>query len=249
MNPTPLIVTIDGTAASGKSSVARLTALQLHFLWLSSGRLFRLVGLMASEQGWLPRQTDHTVKTDNRQFLEKCVEDLKSSLVIQKKGDVFTINNRDITQDLLSEKAGVCASQIAQDPLCRELLLHWQRDLAQSLTHRSPDFHGVIFEGRDMGTVVFPFAPLKFFLTCKLHLRAQRRWQELHPNQTPTSQDLAELQSLLRQRDHKDTHRKIAPLKPADDAMIIDTTFEKLDNTVGQVSEKILNYLNAQTKT
>lgn len=190
-----------------------------------------MVGYMAWKQGFLP--TNDFARPDYQKDLAECVKHLSAALVFTPDGKML-LEGIDYSQQLAAEETGRHASFIAKDPKCRQLLSEWQRQLAQ---HLSPQ--GVVIEGRDMGTVVFPSAPLKFFLTCDLATKTQRRWHELYPHQQPTPSDLQKMSDLLSQRDQRDKARKIAPLKPADDAYVIDTTHRDVNNVVGCIVAKI----------
>lgn len=241
--PQPPIITIDGHASSGKSSVARLVAQRHQLRWMSSGKLYRMVGLLAHQRQFLP-QDNLTFKDPNYQAnLTTLVEQLRAELIYHPDGRV-TLGKINYSADLDQEATGKYASFIAKDPLCRQLLGQWQRQIAHAWYQDDPACKGMIFEGRDMGTVVFVDATLKFFLTCDLLTKARRRWHELYPHQPPQPQDLRELSTLLEKRDSRDIHRKVAPLKPAPDAHIIDTTHKDLYTVVGIISTKIAAIIN-----
>lgn len=197
------VVAIDGPSASGKGSVAIRVAAALGFHVLESGALYRLVALAGPEQ---PEKTAATMAVDFRD------------------GRIF-LSGQDVTEDLRREDVGVRASAIAQRPEVRTALLARQR------AYRRPP--GLVAEGRDMGTVVFPDASLKVFLTATPEVRAQRRYKQLidkgiDANLHALSRDLA-------QRDARDAARAVAPLAPAPDALQLDTSERTLDEVVGVI--------------
>ncbi|MCY4380044.1 MAG: (d)CMP kinase [Proteobacteria bacterium] len=236
----PFIITIDGQASSGKSSIAKIVASKLNLPWFSSGRLYRMVGLYAFRRQFLPTNESGLQDTAYQRKLTELVAQLKKDLQVSGGQVTLASHNHRLTEALNSEEAGVHASMVAKDPLCRNLLLTWQRELAEQIATNYPypktTRPGIIFEGRDMGTVVFSDANLKFFLICSHNTRVARRWEELHPNQSANRHDLSQLSKLIKTRDDNDIYRKVAPLKPANDAITIDTTLMNLD----QVTVKIM---------
>lgn len=199
----PPVVAIDGPSASGKGAVAVRVAAALGFHMLESGALYRLVALAGPEE---PEKTAATMVVDFQD------------------GRIF-LSGQDVTDDLRGEDVGVRASAIAQRPAVRQALLARQR------AFRRPP--GLVAEGRDMGTVVFPDAVLKVFLTASPEVRAQRRYKQLidkgiDANLHALSRDLA-------QRDARDAARAVAPLAPAPDALQLDTSERSLDEVVGAI--------------
>ena len=197
------VVAIDGPSASGKGAVAARVAAALGFHVLESGALYRLVALAGPEN---PEQTAATMPIEFRD------------------GHIF-LSGQDVTENLRREAVGVRASAIAQLPAVRQALLARQR------AFRRPP--GLVAEGRDMGTVVFPDAALKVFLTATPEVRAQRRYKQLidkgiDANLHALSRDLA-------QRDARDAARAVAPLVPAPDAKQLDTSERSLDEVVGVI--------------
>jgi cytidylate kinase len=197
------VVAIDGPSASGKGAVAARVAVALGFHVLESGALYRLVALAGPDQ---PEQTAATMAVEFRD------------------GRIF-LSGQDVTDDLRREDVGVRASAIAQRPPVRTALLARQR------AFRRPP--GLVAEGRDMGTVVFPDAALKVFLTASPEVRAERRYKQLidkgiDANLHALSRDLA-------QRDARDAARAVAPLVPAPDALQLETSERTLDEVVGVI--------------
>ena len=197
------VVAIDGPSASGKGAVAVRVAASLGYHVLESGALYRLVALAGPDH---PEKTAATMVVDFRD------------------GNIF-LSGQDVTDKLRDEDVGVRASAIAQIPAVRQALLARQR------AFRRPP--GLVAEGRDMGTVVFPDANLKVFLTATPEVRAQRRYKQLidkgiDANLHALSRDLA-------QRDARDAARAVAPLAPAPDALQLDTSERSLDEVVGVI--------------
>lgn len=197
------VVAIDGPSASGKGAVAVRVAAALGYHVLESGALYRLVALAGPNQ---PEKTAATMVVDFRE------------------GNIF-LAGQDVTDKLRQEEVGVRASAIAQVPAVRQALLARQRSF-----RRPP---GLVAEGRDMGTVVFPDAALKVFLTATPEVRARRRYKQLidkgiDANLHALSRDLA-------QRDARDAARAVAPLAPAPDALQLDTSERSLDEVVGVI--------------
>jgi cytidylate kinase len=201
------VITIDGPSASGKGTVASGVAAALGFHYLESGALYRLVALAGG--GDAPERVAATMD------------------IAFQSGNVF-LYKQDVTDSLRSEAIGVKASEIAKLAAVRSALLERQR------AFRRPP--GLVADGRDMGTVVFPDAVLKVFLTASVAVRALRRYKQLidkgnHANLAALSRDLEE-------RDKRDAARAVAPLKPATDAVSLDSSALTIDEVVGLVLEK-----------
>ena len=192
-----MIIAIDGSAASGKGTLAKALAKHLNFDYLDTGALYRAVALSLINSG------SNLDKIDENQALG-CVTYFDFELVK--------------SQEIRSELVGVIASKVASLPSIRDKLLSLQRTFAES----PPSGQGAVFDGRDIGTVVFPNADLKFFVDANIEVRASRRTNELlNLGQSVIfSQILSDMQA----RDCRDKTREVAPLRPADDAIIIDTS-------------------------
>ena len=197
------VIAIDGPSASGKGAVAQRVAQALGFHCLESGALYRLVALAG------PREPEKTAQEMDVAF---------------RDGRIF-LSGQDVTDKLRAEAVGAAASDIAQRPGLRQALLHRQRAF-----RRAP---GLVAEGRDMGSVVFPDAALKVFLTATPAVRAQRRYKQLIDKGIDAN--LHALSRDLEQRDARDAARKVAPLAPAPDALLLDTSEKTLDEVVGVI--------------
>lgn len=197
------VVAIDGPSASGKGAVAQHVAEALGFHCLESGALYRLVALAGPER---PEETAR-------------------GMPVGFRGGRIFLSGQDVTDDLRAEAVGVRASDIAQRPEVRRALIERQR------AFRRPP--GLVAEGRDMGTVVFPDAALKVFLTATPQVRAQRRYKQLIDKGIDAN--LAALSRDLAQRDARDAARAVAPLAPAPDALLLDSSDRPLQEVVGLI--------------
>jgi cytidylate kinase len=206
------VIAIDGPSASGKGTVAAEVARRLGFHYLDSGALYRLVALAAREAA-----------TDTSD--EARLADLARSMEVDFRAGSAWLGGRDVGAALRSEEVGVAASQVAARPAVRRALLERQRSL-----RRPP---GLVADGRDMGSIVFPDAPLKVFLTANVETRAERRYKQL--KEKGMYAKMADVVEELRQRDERDSTRPVAPLKHYPDAVFLDTTGISADRAVQQI--------------
>lgn len=215
-----VVITIDGPSGSGKGTVAGLLASTLQWHLLDSGALYRVLALAAQK---------HNVALDDEHALATLATDLDVQFVLDSDSNSqrIVLEKSDVTDIIRNETVGAHASQIAVLPAVRAGLLRRQQDFQQA--------PGLIADGRDMGTVVFAEAPLKVFLTASAEERARRRYLQLKDKGETVT--LTSLLEEIRARDERDTNRSIAPLKPADDAIILDST----TMTIEQVLERILS--------
>jgi CMP/dCMP kinase len=198
------IVAIDGPAGAGKSTVARQLAARLGFSMIDTGAIYRSVALAALEAG---------IAWDDDQGLRGLLD---RGLLLGFQGDRVLLAGRDVSEEIRTPSISRGASVVSARPVVREKLLQLQRDLGRNAPK------GAVLEGRDIGTVVFPDAEVKFFLTATDEARALRRHAEL--SEKGLTVDLPEVLADQRRRDKDDTERAIAPLKPAPDALLVDTT-------------------------
>lgn len=214
----PVVITIDGPSGSGKGTVAGLLAEHLQWHLLDSGALYRVLAFAAEK---------HKISLDNEAALETLAANLDVQFLLDDNQPHIVLDATDITDAIRTEAVGANASKIAALPAVRSGLLRRQQDFLQP--------PGLIADGRDMGTVVFADAPLKIFLTANAEERARRRYLQLKEKGEAVT--LSSLLEEIRARDERDTNRAIAPLKPAEDAIILDST----TMTIEQVLEKILS--------
>ena len=206
------IITIDGPTASGKGTVARIVAEKLHFHYLDSGALYRLTALSVIRSGINPDDTGQ-------------IAEMARNLPCRfEKGHIF-LGDEDVTDAIRSETIGNMASKIAAIPAVRQALTDLQTGF-----RKAP---GLVADGRDMGTVIFPEADLKIFLTASVDIRAERRYKQLLEKGIPAN--IESLRNDLIERDRRDSCRKEAPLVPAEDAITLDTSSLDIDETVKRV--------------
>jgi cytidylate kinase len=215
MNQTP-VVTIDGPSGTGKGTVAALVAERLGWHTLDSGALYRVLGLAATRAG---------MDLDDADALAV----LAGNLDLGFAGTQVLLAGEDVSEAIRSEAAGTNASRVAIHGPVRDALIAWQRAAA-----RPP---GLVADGRDMGTVVFPSAPVKVFLTASAEERAQRRYKQLKGKGMDAS--LADLLVEIRARDERDSQRAVAPLRAAPGAYELDTTALSIQEVCDLVLDKV----------
>jgi CMP/dCMP kinase len=214
------VICIDGPSGSGKGTVASLVARKLGWCLLDSGALYRLLAFAAA---------NHGVDLSNEEALKLLAAHLDVQFVAagDGRGQQIILEGEDVTDAIRNERVGAGASQVAALPAVREALLQRQQAFRET--------PGLVADGRDMGTVVFPDAPLKIFLTASADERARRRYLQLKAKGDDVS--LSSLLEEIRARDERDTQRAVAPLKPAADAIQLDST----ELSIEQVLERILS--------
>jgi cytidylate kinase len=214
------VLTIDGPVSSGKGTVARRVAAKLGWHLLDSGALYRVLGYYARAQG---------VALNDEQALVPLAEKLPVTFV-EREGDTCVwLEDEDVSLRIRTEEIGALASQVAVFQGVRLALRARQQAFAKP--------PGLVADGRDMGTVVFPDAVTKIFLTASVEERARRRYNQL--KEKGLSAKLAPLVEDIRARDARDRHRKVAPLVPAADAQVIDSTEMTIDQVVNRILEQV----------
>jgi len=199
-----LLITIDGPAGAGKTTVSRALADRLGYRYIDTGALYRGMALAVQSRGIDPQNDDD---------LKRLCRDLDLTFVRNDEGLSLYLNGENISDRIRTAEITMLASAVSARPVVREFLLDVQKNLGRQ--------KAAVFEGRDMGTVVFPDADVKFFLDASTHTRALRRFEE---QKLQSSQTLDEVERDIQRRDRNDSTREVAPLKPAPDAIIIDST-------------------------
>ncbi len=214
------VIAIDGPSGSGKGSLALAVARELGFHLLDSGAIYRLLALKAIEQ-----QLD----LDDEDQVVALLDDFDIRFEAGEELSIPILDGRNVAAELRREKTGDAASVVARHPAVRARLLELQRGF-----FRPP---GLVADGRDMGTTVFPDARFKFFLYASPEVRAQRRYKQLINMEL--SANIADLQAEIEERDARDRNRSASPLKPAEDALIVDSSLMDL----AQVTELVLSHI------
>jgi cytidylate kinase len=217
------VIAIDGPSASGKGTVAQRVAKQLGYHFLDSGALYRLTALAAMRAG---------VALED----EAGVAGVAASLPAEFEGERILLAGVEVTEAIRAEEVGVGASRVAAMPAVRAALLERQRAYRQ--------LPGLVADGRDMGSVVFPEAPVKVFLTASAEARAERRYKQLIEKGMPAN--MRTLLQDLQERDARDAARAVAPLKQCVDAELVDTTAMGIDEAVAAVLDQVRRKLPSQ---
>ena len=214
-----LLITIDGPAGAGKTTVSRALADRLGYRYIDTGALYRGLALTVKNQG---------VNPESDADLARLCKNLKMAFAVNNKGLRLISNGEDVTDRIRTPEITMLASAVSAKPVVRKHLFELQMSMGLE--------KAAVFEGRDMGTVVFPDADVKFFLNASTRTRARRRFAELPSN---SAQTLDDVERDIKQRDQNDSTRELAPLKPAEDAIIIDST----DLSVSQVVEMMVSHI------
>lgn len=218
-------IAIDGPAGAGKSSIAKLAAKKLNYIYVDTGAMFRTMALYFLNEN---------LNTEDEDVVTANCTDIQISIEYQNGEQHIFLNGADVSTDIRREEVGKQASVIAQYPAVRTKLLNLQRNLASE--------NDVIMDGRDIGTVVLPQAECKIYLTASSRVRAERRYKELQEKGTVC--DLAEIEQDIIARDEQDMNREIAPLTQAEDAVLVDSS----DMTIEEVVTKICELAEGVTK-
>ena len=211
-------IAIDGPAGAGKSSVAKAVAAKLGFIYVDTGALYRSIGVNALRNG---------IKTDDAQAVTDLLPETKVELRFIDGAQRVFLNGEDVSEAIRMPEASMAASNVSAIPAVRTFLLDLQRDMAKN--------NNVIMDGRDIGTVILPDAQYKFFLTASAEVRADRRFKEF--KEKGVEVDYKALLEEIIQRDYNDSHRETAPLKQADDAILVDSSNMSLE----EVTDVIIN--------
>lgn len=216
-----IAIAIDGPAGAGKSTIAKAAAKKLGYIYVDTGAMYRAIGLYTLRSGVSVTDTDEVTSL---------LGQIKLSLARNEQGEQLVIlNGEDVSGLIRTEEVSMAASKVSAVPKVREFLLSLQRDMAES--------NNIIMDGRDIGTVVLPDAKVKIFLTASAEIRARRRYDEL----IAKGQE-ADYETVLRdvkQRDENDMNRPIAPLKPAEDSILVDTSDIDLESSIALLIKTI----------
>lgn len=204
-----IVVAIDGHSSCGKSTMAKALASYAGYKYVDTGAMYRAVALTASREGLLDNPNEIDLAK-----LEKLLATLEIDFIVTSQGQHTSLNGIDVEAEIRTLQIGNAASRVSAIPFVRTQLVSLQQDMGRA--------KGIVMDGRDIGTVVFPNAELKVFVTASPEVRAKRRFDELLAKGTPMSFDDV-LKDVL-DRDYRDTHREVSPLKQADDALLLDNS-------------------------
>lgn len=227
-----MVVAIDGPAGAGKSAAARLLAQELGLPYVDTGAMYRAVALLAIEEGIILPPTE-----EGKARLVALARNLQVRFGGTPASPKVWLGRRDVTTALRREEVSRAASLVSAVPEVREELVRRQRAMGE---------RGAVMEGRDIGTVVFPDARVKFFLTARPEVRGKRRFEELAKQGVEA--DLEVIIEEIRERDARDSTRKVAPLRPAADAIVVDTSDLTLQEVVAKLTELTRERLRAQAR-
>ncbi|MCG3766733.1 (d)CMP kinase [Vibrio cincinnatiensis] len=217
------VITVDGPSGAGKGTLCMLLAKKLGFQLLDSGAIYRVLALAAIHHG---------VDIESEDALVPLATHLDVQFIAEGELVKVILEGEDVSRELRKEETGMAASKVAALPRVREALLRRQRAFDQG--------HGLVADGRDMGTVVFPKATVKIFLDASAHERAKRRYKQLQLKGLDVKFDA--LLSEIQERDARDRNRSVAPLRPAEDALLLDSTTLSIDEVV----DKALQYIESK---
>ncbi|WP_456465899.1 (d)CMP kinase [Persephonella sp.] len=221
-----MIIAIDGPAGSGKSTIAKMIARELGFTYIDTGAMYRAVALKIKRLG---------INPDDPEAVLEVLKNTEIDLRPSEEGIKIFLDGEDVSDRIRTEEIGKIASKIARHGKVREILVQMQRELGK----RAKD---AVIEGRDTGTVIFPDADIKFFLTASAEVRAERRYRELKEKGLNVNYD--RILREVKERDRLDKTRKESPLKPAEDAVIIDTS----DKDIDQVFRQLIDIIKKRVK-
>ena len=213
-------VAIDGPAGAGKSTLARRLAGELGYIYVDTGAMYRTIGLYALRAGKDPKDNE---------AVNALLPSIRLRLTSVEGEQHIYLGDEDVSAAIRTEEAGMAASAVGANPTVRAYLLDTQRNMAKT--------QNVLMDGRDIGTVVLPDATVKIFLTASPEARATRRWKEYQAKGMPNTYE--EVLADVKQRDYQDTHRAAAPLKQAEDAVLLDTSELNFEQSLAAMKEII----------
>ena len=225
--PKTISIAIDGPAGAGKSTIAKRLAKELGYYYVDTGAIYRTVAYFMDLLGVAPKDVDGVCRY---------IDELTIEIEYDEDGlQHMIMNGMDVTEDIRTPEISQKASLVSAHTVVRDMLLDMQRDLAKK--------HNVIMDGRDIGTVVLPRANVKIFLTASAEVRAQRRYLELQAKGSKES--FEKVLAAIKQRDHQDSTREIAPLKQAKDAILVDTSELDVDGAVAAIRQIVAQKVGA----
>ena len=213
-------VAIDGPAGAGKSTLARRLAGELGYIYVDTGAMYRTIGLYALRAGKDPKDNE---------AVNALLPSIRLRLASVEGEQHIYLGDEDVSAAIRTEEAGMAASAVGANPTVRAYLLDTQRNMAKT--------QNVLMDGRDIGTVVLPDATVKIFLTASPEARATRRWKEYQAKGMPNTYE--EVLADVKQRDYQDTHRAAAPLRQAEDAVLLDTSELNFEQSLAAMKEII----------
>ncbi len=217
-----IAVAIDGPAGAGKSTIAKTVAKRLGFIYVDTGALYRAIGLYCVQNG---------INTKDAEAVEAILSKITVELKYFNGEQAVILLGENVSSFIRTEEVSMAASNVSAIPAVRAFLLDMQRNMAKE--------NNVIMDGRDIATVVLPFAKVKIFLTASPEIRARRRVDQLL--EKGIVEDYDKVLAEVNERDYNDSHREIAPLKPSEESVIIDTTDLTLEESIESVYETIVN--------
>ncbi len=224
MSNKPIAITIDGPSGAGKSTIARILAGELGCMYVDTGALYRTVGYAALGRG---------IEATDLAAVEAMLSEIRVELTHENGVQQVWLNGENLGDRIRTPEVSMAASAFSALPVVRQYLLDLQQDTARK--------QSVIMDGRDIGTVVLPFADVKIFLTASAEARAERRFLELQEKGVKTTFD--EVLRDMKERDYNDSHRATAPLKAADDAILVDTSECTLEESVALLKNTVMKAL------
>ncbi len=224
-----LIIAIDGPAASGKSTTAQLLAQKLGYVYIDTGAMYRACALKAKKMG---------IDINDEESIRELLDDIDIRIENHNSKNRIYLDGEDVSEDIRADDISALASAISAIPAVRYKMVELQRKMGEK--------GGVILDGRDIGTFVFPTAEVKFFLTASPEVRAKRRWLEL--KQKGINKDFSEVLADLVKRDNNDSQRALAPLKKADDAIEVDTSNMTIEEQTDYLYQIICSRMEEECK-
>ena len=218
-------IAIDGPSGAGKSTIARTIAARIGYTYLDTGAIYRAVGLYVKSRN---------VNSEDEPGIKQILGDMNLKIVVENGLQSVFLNGIDVSREIRQPEISIYASNVSKFSCVRDFLLETQRSFSRN--------NNVIMDGRDIGTVVLPNADIKIFLTADVAERARRRYEEL--SQSGNESSYEDVIADMTRRDKNDSGRKIAPLKPADNAIIIDTTGNTLEKSLDIIYNKIKELLH-----